>query len=210
MASPNQNRQPDTGNLGASRARLPPPPPWCHSGCNCQFNDVTRRGINIRDDTLPRDSRMWHLWQKLCVTVECDTVSWHLAPCAPPTCCRCWGRVWVSSISSSAQPPSSSSSSPTPESSPAPGSVVTNRNIRQNTKYIWLMKKLLKYQILNIRYENHDIAIAMSSSRADPLGPVHIWRLLLRHIPGRPNYDKEWSMAPMWSPRLWCMMFYPK
>ena len=27
------------------------------------------------------------------------------------------------------------------------------------------------------------------------LGPVHIWQLLLKHIPGRPNYDQEWSIA---------------
>ena len=36
----------------------------------------------------------------------------------------------------------------------------------------------------------------------DSYGPVHICRLLLKHIPGRPNYDQEWSIAHMWSPRL--------
>ena len=25
------------------------------------------------------------------------------------------------------------------------------------------------------------------------LGPVHIWRLLFKHMNGRPNYDQEWS-----------------
>ena len=29
-------------------------------------------------------------------------------------------------------------------------------------------------------------------------GPVHIWRLLLKHMPGRPNYDQEWSIAHMY------------
>ena len=30
------------------------------------------------------------------------------------------------------------------------------------------------------------------------LGTVHIFRLLPEHLPGRPNYDQEWSIVHMW------------
>ena len=53
------------------------------------------------------------------------------------------------------------------------------------------------------------ICTLTSLKRLDQL-TVQIWRLLLKHMPGRPNYDQEWSIAHMWSPRLWCMMFYSK
>ena len=42
------------------------------------------------------------------------------------------------------------------------------------------------------------------------LGTVRICRLLPEHLPGRPNYDQEWSIVHMWSSRLWCMMFDSK
>ena len=42
------------------------------------------------------------------------------------------------------------------------------------------------------------------------LGIVHICQLLIEHLPGRPNYDQEWSIVHMWSSKLWCMMIGTK
>ena len=49
-----------------------------------------------------------------------------------------------------------------------------------------------------------------SQSLGAVLGADHICRLLPEHLPGRLNYDKEWSIVHMWSSGLWSMMFDSK
>ena len=54
------------------------------------------------------------------------------------------------------------------------------------------------------------IQLVSTQSWGHPIGIIRICRLMVEHLPGRPNYDQEWSIAHMWSSKLWCMMIDTK
>ena len=47
----------------------------------------------------------------------------------------------------------------------------------------------------------YHLSLAPTGAQEVALGTVRICRLLPEHLPGRPNYDQEWSIAHTWSSR---------